>query len=303
MKYNRIQYLLIIALSAALYSCVDEYDETGYEMESPIDHCLYVYDCYLNFPEASSRGDMTKTVYINTEGTTTDWKLSGLPDWLKANCTSGNTSMEITLTASDNNTAYERQAVLTVTSSDMSGSSEINVSQEGAEPKATPSEGDLRIGANGTTQTISIDSNCDWKAYCYESWVTYEEKGTELIITVEPNGDNWDRSTTVYLEGGGIGRLCEINVYQEGAQIIPSEEYLWCGANGATRTITIDSNCDWNAYCDDSWVTCEKKGTELIISVESNDEYWGRSTTVYFENAGCGQHINEIRIEQEGKGY
>lgn len=131
MKF-RIKYILVALFATVLFGCADEYDGTGVDSKVSLDdHCLYVYcsDGW-NSIDISSNRDNNYYIEINTNGTKTNWKIAGAPDWLKLSSTTGNYSEKVTLQVSPNFTFNTRTATLTVTSTDMPGSFEISVSQE-----------------------------------------------------------------------------------------------------------------------------------------------------------------------------
>ena len=129
MKF-RIKYILVALFATVLFGCADEYDGTGVDSKVSLDdHCLYVHGSYgWNRIDISSNND--SYIEINTNGTKTNWKISGAPDWLKLSSTSGSFSEKVTLQAKVNLSNNTRTATLTVTSSDMPGSFEIEVNQE-----------------------------------------------------------------------------------------------------------------------------------------------------------------------------
>ena len=131
MKF-RIKYILVALFATVLFGCVDEYDGTGVGSKVSLDdHCLYVDGSSgWNRIDISSSNDSYIKIYTN--GTKTNWKISGAPDWLKLSSTSGSFSEMVTLQANVNFSNNPRTATLTVTSSDMPGSFEIEVEQKPA---------------------------------------------------------------------------------------------------------------------------------------------------------------------------
>ena len=133
MKF-RIKYILVALFATVLFGCADEYDGTGVDSKVSLDdHCLYVYcsDGW-NRINISSFSSNDYYIEINTNGTKTNWNISGAPDWLKLSSTSGSLSEKVTLQAKANFSNVFRTATLTVSSSDMPGSFEIEVNQERA---------------------------------------------------------------------------------------------------------------------------------------------------------------------------
>lgn len=223
---NIIRYIYVLAMTASLFGCTDEpigwWGDNGDYKVSLEDHELYV-DCYYGIQFRANANDeydpQSYDINIYTYNTTTKWKISDVPDWLNLSKTSGSMSETVTVTAKNNLQLVGRSAVLKVTSPDMPGSYEINVSQEAAEPMIYASSEDLNFNALGETQTIRITSNCDWYVECDVSWVKCEKKSeTELSITVEPNDEYWDRYTWVSLVSNSYGTLCQIRVNQYGIE-------------------------------------------------------------------------------------
>lgn len=230
---NIIRYIYVLAMTASLFGCTDEpigwWGDNGDYKVSLEDHELYV-DCYYGIQFRANANDeydpQSYDINIYTYNTTTKWKISDVPDWLNLSKTSGSMSETVTVTAKNNLQLVGRSAVLKVTSPDMPGSYEINVSQEAGDPMVQVSSNDLNFVGSGGTQTVKIEyANCEWYVECDESWVTCEKKSdTELSIIVKPNYDDYWREARVYLkcerEGYGGWTVCEIRVTQDELQTV-----------------------------------------------------------------------------------
>ena len=132
MKF-RIKYILVALFATVLFGCTDEYNGYSYtgvdSKVSPDDHWLSVF-CSGGWDRIDISSNNDPYIEINTNGTKTNWKISGAPDWLKLSSTSGSFSEKVTLQAKVNLSNNTRTATLTVTSSDMPGSYDIEVNQE-----------------------------------------------------------------------------------------------------------------------------------------------------------------------------
>lgn len=122
---SKIHYILLVAMLAIVFGCKDD-PETYYEMiYSSTKHKMSIP--FSSFT-VSGNGENID-INIDTDGTETNWKISGSPDWIKLSSTSGNNTETVTLQVSANLTTQRRSATLEITSSDMPGSATISVEQ------------------------------------------------------------------------------------------------------------------------------------------------------------------------------
>lgn len=199
----KIQYILVLVLSAVLYGCTDENDgwfEGEWSLEN---HALYIDGYYysegleINFPVYDLNNDHTQYIDINTDGTTTNWKISGVPEWLSVSSTSGNRSERVGLTLKSTlSNINNRIATITVTSSDMPGSFEIRAIQD---IYLEASAYELEFDAQESKQTIDISTNVDWEIDNTSFGWGYAEKvsNSQLVIQVYDNNDYSRRDTSI----------------------------------------------------------------------------------------------------------
>lgn len=227
MKQNYLLYLLCSSFFV-LSSCVDEFWE-GDEFDFVTTrHYLYIDDFYGDADFSwSSKGYFQATIndyaekkeiniVVNTDGTTTSWKLSGLPEWITASNTSGNTSEIIHLIVSETN--IYRTADLEITSSDMSGNWQLLVEQYGPTPHLVFSTYDVEFSSKESNCTIKCDANCAWFVKTDASWIKPQKlSDNELLISVEENTTGETRQDyiyVVYYEPNGDERWKSIRVKQ-----------------------------------------------------------------------------------------
>ncbi|MDY3846869.1 MAG: BACON domain-containing protein [Prevotella sp.] len=165
----RFKYLFALLFIPVLFGCNDIYDDMYNDMKvSLTDHELYVNTSYywdsIDLP--ANRYEFNSNdnyIQIDTYGTQTNWKISGVPNWIKLSSTSGTYSEKVTLQISSNISNQERHATLTVTSSDMPGSFEILVTQQ-------------RAYINGSGEgTIDYPYDC----YAANSYASYLDPNVE----------------------------------------------------------------------------------------------------------------------------
>ena len=194
MKQNYLLYLLCSSIFV-LSSCVDEYWEGDEFYVVTTRHYLYIDNIYgdADFDDWLSKATINDyaekkeiNIVVNTDGTTTSWKLSGLPEWITASNTSGNTSETIHLIVSETN--IYRTADLEITSSDISGNWQLHVEQYGPTPHLVFSTYDVEFSSKESNCTITCDANCAWFVKTDASWIKPQKMSdNELLISVEEN--------------------------------------------------------------------------------------------------------------------
>lgn len=315
-----IKYVLTLLLMSVLFGCVDQYDD-WYRDDvklSLTDHYLSCWsDSWSDGMNFSANGTDNRSVEIYTNGTTTNWQLSGVPDWLTASKTSGNTSETVTLSASKNNSPENtRVAVLSLTSSDMPGSYEINVTQQEGEPYANISSSSLSFSGKGGTQVVNIESNCDWTAivdYYDGEWCTVKKKSdTELEISVDGNNLGSSRSASVEIQYNssryGTSSLGYIIINQDDPYVTGIEKIDF-GRFGGSQEIEIESDATWNTEIDSytTWLQVTPSSgsagkNALTIEATKNGSNYERTGYVYVKIGSyekLGITVSQLGIEYE----
>lgn len=230
MKQNYLLYLLCSSIFV-LSSCVDEYWEGDEFNFVTTRHYLYIDDVYgdvdvdanggFSYNSKKVRlfdyvGKKEINIVINTDGTTTSWKLSGLPEWITASNTSGNTSETIHLIVSETN--IYRTADLEITSSDIPGNWQLLVEQYGPTPHLVFSTYDVEFSSKESNCTITCDANCAWFVKTDASWIKPQKlSDNELLISVEENTTRETRQdyiNVVFYDSFGAERSQSISVKQ-----------------------------------------------------------------------------------------
>lgn len=198
----RFKYLFALLFIPVLFGCNDIYDDMYNDMKvSLTDHELHV---------STYTHEYSMYIHIDTYGTQTNWKISGVPNWIKLSSTSGTRSETVTLQISPSITNQERHATLTVTSSDMPGSFEILVKQQWAHINGS-GKGTIDypydcIAANSYVSCLypNVESEDDIfiRGHVYQIEQQYDEKSgiASFIISNDIDGSNQFRvSGALYL--------------------------------------------------------------------------------------------------------
>ena len=231
----------------------------------------------------------TSTLNIAAEGESVevtltsngDWTIDACPEWLTVNPTSGNGNATLTLTAPLNDTEATRSGEMHVSTKDNAAT--LTVTQEAVEkdyiivsPELIESE------AEGGTFTLTVSSNCDWRANTSADWVSCEPAGGNgnetVTVTLLPiEGDIELREANIVFSGAG-SELHPVRVIQHaGEQIYISIDpsTLPFDYDGGIQSVSVLSNGSWTVSTDADWYTLTPTSgngdAEVTVTVSENE--------------------------------
>ena len=231
----------------------------------------------------------TSTLNIAAEGESVevtltsngDWTIDACPEWLTVDPTSGNGNATLTFTAPLNDTEATRSGEVHVSTKDNTAS--LTVTQEAVEkdfivvsPELIESE------AEGGTFTLTVSSNCDWRASISAEWISCEPtngngNGTVSVTLLPIEGDIEFRETNILFSGAG-SELIPIHVIQyaeEQIYISVSPSTLPFDYDGGTQNVSVLSNGSWTATPDADWftlgVTSGNGNAEVTVTASENE--------------------------------
>ena len=126
----------------------------------------------------------------------------------------------------------------------------------------TPSR--LNRSATGRLDTVKITTTFDFWAvaeYDYD-WITYEKKGTLLILKTQDNSGAEIRSAILKIQAGS--RTQSLAVMQAAPTISLSADTLEVSAKGATGSFIVRSDVAWSIDKDADWVTCSVEKDSIV---------------------------------------
>lgn len=242
----------------------------------------------------------TSTLNIAAEGESVevtltsngDWTIDACPEWLTVNPTSGNGNATLTLTAPLNDTDATRSGEMHVSTKDNAAT--LTVTQEAVEtdyiivsPELIESE------AEGGTFTLTVSSNCDWRANPSAGWITCEPasgngNGTVTVTLLPIEGDIEFREANIVFSGAG-SELQPVRVIQHaGVQIYISIDpsILAFDYDGGTQSVSVLSNGSWTVSTDADWYTLTPTSgngdAEVTVTVSENEQMEARVGFVTF---------------------
>ncbi len=250
---SKFNILIFIVLAIGLGSCKDDYDPAGSLKPSLTARYLYPSQTEFNFYYAD---ESSTSFYI--ESIETPWGFNAVPAWLSLSPSSGNSSQDVTLTASQNFSGdTPRTAIfyLAAKQSDWDFNLAMSASQVAATPSLYVEDTELNFGGGTESQTIKITSNCTWTAECEYSWVslTADNSTDELTISVQPNPQTSYRTAYIYLYYSGY--YSTLRITQSPSEVSASEATLTFGNEAGKYSLSITSQADWTTTTSDSWIS------------------------------------------------
>jgi len=242
----------------------------------------------------------------------TDWTLNNNSGWFTASPNTGNNTSDVTLDFQRNPTPDNRYYDLVISSSDAPDFTLV-VKQE---PEAPFLEADplvIPVGVPSGMATFDITSNVNWTLSTTATWFTLstlDGSGSETVtIDYEQNGDPFERTATIFVNGSNGVAEVAILVRQDGAGNLLSADptEFNVGVPEGTVFTDVSSNITWTARTMDVWISINDMGIgpvngsgdeRLEISFEENNSTTSRSGTVFLRGPGVAEI--QITINQDG---
>ena len=270
---------------------------------------VQVYSISIDPTELSfNSGGGEETVSVTS---TADWELSGDSYWCYASEYFGKGDAEIIFTADPNeDSESNRTATFTFISGDKKAT--LTVTQEKKEYSISIEPKELKFGADGGEQEITVTSSDEWEVKGKSDWcdlsLTSGKNGDKVIFSADPYTNTEEARTANYTFVCGDKEV-ELTVTQEAKVYSISVEpaTLTYDVEGGEQTVTITSSDEWTAaYPTDhkDWLKVSsvegENGAKVNITVEKSDSPEIRYSYVSFY---CGDKIAEVTIEQAAKEY
>lgn len=251
----------------------------------------------------SGGGDETVTVT-----STADWELSGDSYWCYASSYSGKGDAEIVFTADPNeDSESSRTATFTFVSGDKKAT--LTIMQEKKEYSISIEPKELKFGADGGEQEITVTSSDEWEVTGKSDWcdisATSGKNGDKVTFSADPYTNTEEARTATYTFVCGDKEI-ELNIEQEAKiySISVEPKELSFIAAGEEKTVTITSSDKWEFSSDESWISASEEngesGAAVNIVVEENEDVEVRTGVATFK---CGDKQADVKITQEAKEF
>ena len=212
----------------------------------------------------------------------------------------------LTLKTNANDKETERKGIVTLKSKDGKKSVALNVIQK---------EGYLYVRYHGyDKETFSkepgrrriddVYSNFkyeDLQVSCNESWCepTLEKNGSKgciLYVNITQNTTDKAREAKIVISNKTKTLSCTFTVIQTGNTFVPSQAKVGFDKKQSNRTITINTDLDWEATSNQSWCTISKNGNNLTIRVTAySGSSASRKATISFKGLSTKIEVDQSK--------
>lgn len=211
----------------------------------------------------------------------------------------------LVLKANSNDKDTERKGTITLKSKDGKKSVTLNVIQnkaylyvgyEGYNDVSLDNE--ERNAAIGNVYT-SLEYE-DLQVSCNEAWCKPELQkksyGIELNANISKNATEKTRKAKIVISNKTKTLSFTMTVSQNGVKFVPSQTKVGFDKNQSNKTITINTNIDWEATSDQSWCTVSRNGNNLTIRVTAySGSSASRKATISFKGLLSKIEVNQSK--------
>ena len=253
-------------------------------------------------PEIIEIGREGGVVQVDIESTS-GWKLV-VPSnctWVKSDRYESEVGHRqwIKLTISKNKTESTRKATITI--SNRGQSQDIAITQSALSFSVTPES--IDVGADKTTQDITINSNISWSAKASDSWFSLSKGSgdagnSKISVTIAKNTTGDARTGHVEIYNHDYNLTKSITITQVAATIRVDSSTIEVAPEATTRNVTVTSDIDWTAKTSANWITLSKSSgtagtTTLNVNIEANTLASSRTSqiTVYNQDYNITKKI------------
>ena len=182
--------------------------------------------------------------------------------------------------------------------------------QKPVEPSLSLKDQEISAPAAGLEQTVTFQTNQDWSATPDAGWVTVTpasgsaaDSSATITVSVVKN-DTFDaRTAKVSVKAGPLSATITVNQAGKDVVFTISDQQLNAEAAGLEKTIEFESNIDWTASSDASWLTvtpASGKASDAKVSITIKAE---KNTLAKTRNAkvsvSAGSKSAVITVNQE----
>ena len=211
----------------------------------------------------------------------------------------------LVLKANSNDKDTERKGTITLKSKDGKKSVTLNVIQDKAylyvEDKGynkASFDNEERNATIGTVYT-SLEYK-DLQVSCNEAWCKPElQKSYGQIIlnaNISKNTTEKSREAKIVISNKTKTLSFTLTVSQSGVKFIPSQTKVGFDKNYSNKTITINTNIDWEASTNQSWCTISKNGNNLTIrATPYSGSAANRKATISFKGLSTKIEVDQSK--------
>lgn len=201
-------------------------------------------------------GDQQVNVSANQK-----WQVTGADNWCKTDVP--NLKSFIVKCREANNSTREKVTSLTVKSGAIYKT--LRIVQAARPEYIEASAKSLNFPAQGTTDSISVESNANWDVTSAPSWVKVEKKDSSIHIVVTPNNRVLERTDDIVI--ASPSQTVTIKIYQGAGdeKLTLSQNNLVLDAEGDVYEVKVYTDADnWFVGDYPTWMNVQKVGKDRI---------------------------------------
>lgn len=117
-----------------------------------------------------------------------------------------------------------------------------------------------------------------------------------LVLKAEANDKETERKGVVTLKSKDGKKSVTLNIVQKGIKFIPSQTKVGFDKNQSNKTITINTNIDWEASSNQSWCTISRNGNNLTIrATPYSGSAANRKATITFKGLSTKIEVDQSK--------
>lgn len=117
-----------------------------------------------------------------------------------------------------------------------------------------------------------------------------------LVLKANSNDKDTERKGTITLKSKDGKKSVTLNIVQKGIKFIPSQTKVGFDKNQSNKTITINTNIDWEASSNQSWCTISRNGNNLTIrATPYSGSAANRKATITFKGLSTKIEVDQSK--------
>jgi hypothetical protein len=248
---------------------------------------LSVSSSALNLPGSASQSSFTVT------SNAPSWTATSSQTWCTVTKnTSSNPS--VTVSATENLTGAERNAVVKVALSD-NHYENVNVTQ--AKPTLSVSKTEIPLAGNASQSSFTVTTNLSsWTVTSNQTWCTVTKNAADVIVATTENLTGAERNAVVKVTLPD-NQYIDIPVTQAKPTLSVSSSVLNLAGNASQSSFTVTSNLSsWMATSSQTWCTVTKNAAN--VSVAATENLTGTERNAVVKVALSDNHYVNVSVTQ-----
>ncbi len=163
------------------------------------------------------------------------------------------------------------------------------------------SQNEVAFPKEGGSATISVACPSEWHSSVSDSWITAEDEGDCVTITVSANDSGNIKNGTVTLESNSGKKEITVSQSWSGAVLslkINGAEELELDSEGEEFIFTVETNDEWEVSSDADWLAIETEGNLVRVSAAANSGEHREAKITVTASAGGEETSREMKLSQ-----